>query len=191
MAAQLGSTPTLDTGDLRADLIAGITTLTTALSGTTLGSVLPALVADLACDPELAAEFHDRVFAPRRASTARAIDAARLRGDIRQTFDLDFVLDALAAPTYYRVLFRHLPVDARLAAQSVDAVLVTLAVDDRWKHPYSSACYHASHVGDHANSCRNDCVSRAVRRFRRGCAGGPDRRAAAGGPYRRAAAFVS
>jgi AcrR family transcriptional regulator len=125
---ELGTTPTPDTGDLRADLIVGITTLATALGGTTLGKILPALVSDLACDPDLSENFLQRVFVPRRKSTALALESARRRGAIRQSFDMEFVLDALAAPLYYRILFRHLPVDAALAIQTVDSVLAALTV---------------------------------------------------------------
>ena len=83
VASQMGVAPTPDTGDVRADLVAGITTLVRSLSGTALGRVLPALVADLANDAELAAEFRDRVFDPRRESTAITLRSAIARGDIR------------------------------------------------------------------------------------------------------------
>ncbi|MFV2172633.1 TetR-like C-terminal domain-containing protein [Actinomadura sp. LOL_016] len=98
MADGLGLQPTPDTGDLRADLVAGITTIVDSLAGSTLGRVLPALVADLAADAELAERFSD----------------------------MDFVLDALAAPLYYRVLFGHLPLTRALAEQCVDTVLAVL-----------------------------------------------------------------
>ncbi|BBY66831.1 TetR/AcrR family transcriptional regulator [Mycolicibacterium helvum] len=128
VVSELGAAPTPDTGDLRADLIVGITTLAAALGGTTLGAILPALVSDLARSPDLSEDFLRRVFAPRRESTAQTLESARQRGVIRESFDMEFVLDALAAPVYYRVLFRHLPVDAALVAQTVDAVLASLAV---------------------------------------------------------------
>ncbi|MBF6173584.1 TetR/AcrR family transcriptional regulator [Nocardia blacklockiae] len=123
VADRLGVTPTPDTGDLRRDLVAGMTTLVRALSGTTLGRALPALVADLASDAELAADFRRRVFDPRRETTAAALRSAIERGEIDPGVDLDFVLDALAAPLYYRVLFGHLPLTDRLAEQTVDTVL--------------------------------------------------------------------
>ncbi len=37
--------------------------------------------------------------------------------------DLDFVLDAVAEPIYYRALFGHLPLTDELVEQSVAAVL--------------------------------------------------------------------
>jgi AcrR family transcriptional regulator len=127
VAGQIGIHPTPDTGDLRADLIAGITTVVVGLRDTVVGSVLPALVADLAADQELAGAFRESFFEPRRNSTAAVLESARARGEIRADFDLDFVLDALAAPVYYRALFRHLPLDVHLAEQAVDAVLLALA----------------------------------------------------------------
>ncbi|WP_158886635.1 TetR/AcrR family transcriptional regulator [Amycolatopsis anabasis] len=127
VAAMLGLDPTPSTGDLRADLITGMTTVLTAFRETSLGRVLPALVADLAEDPELSAHFLRTVFDTRRETTAKALRAAIERGEVAAGIDLDFVLDALAAPIYYRALFRHLPLDDRLAEQTVDAVLAAIS----------------------------------------------------------------
>ncbi|MBB5913767.1 AcrR family transcriptional regulator [Nocardia transvalensis] len=129
VARDLGLTPTPDTGDLRDDLVSGMSTLVRALSGTALGRALPALVADLASDPELAADFRRRVFEPRRETTAAALRSAMARGEVDSGIDMDFVLDALAAPLYYRVLFGHLPLTDHLAEQSVDTVLAIIGND--------------------------------------------------------------
>ncbi|MER7795234.1 TetR/AcrR family transcriptional regulator [Streptomyces sp. NPDC097640] len=126
VGATLGQEPTPDTGDLRADLITGITTLVDAFTGTMVGQVLPALVADLAHHPRLREDFLASVFHPRRDSTARRLRTAADRGEIRPDFDLEFVLDALAAPVYYRTLFGHAPVSRDVAEQSVDLVLASL-----------------------------------------------------------------
>ncbi|QNP68670.1 TetR/AcrR family transcriptional regulator [Streptomyces roseirectus] len=123
----LGHEPTPDTGDLRADLVTGIGTLGAAFAAPGMSQVLPGLVADLAGQPELRREFLDSVFRPRRASTARRLRTAVERGDIRPDFDMEFVLDALAAPLYYRALFGHGPVTPELTGQSVDMVLTYLA----------------------------------------------------------------
>ncbi|MFM9607471.1 MULTISPECIES: TetR/AcrR family transcriptional regulator [Streptomyces] len=126
VASALGQEPTPDTGDLRADLLTGVGTLGDAFTSTSLSRVLPALVADLAGHPELRREFLDSVFQPRRASTARRLRTAAERGDIRADFDMEFVLDALAAPLYYRALFGHGPVTPDVTGQSVDLVLAFL-----------------------------------------------------------------
>ncbi|GAA2878005.1 TetR/AcrR family transcriptional regulator [Streptomyces mexicanus] len=126
VASVLGQEPTPDTGDLRADLLTGLGTLVDAFTSTGVSRILPALVADLAHHPMLRREFLDAVFQSRRASTARRLRAAAERGDIRPDFDMEFVLDALAAPVYYRALFGHGPVTPAVTEQSVDLVLASL-----------------------------------------------------------------
>ncbi|BAU87292.1 tetR family transcriptional regulator [Streptomyces laurentii] len=126
VASALGSEPTPDTGDLRADLLTGVGTLVAAFTSTGVSRVLPALVADLSQQPALHQDFLDSVFQPRRASTARRLRAAVERGEIQADFDLEFILDALAAPLYYRALFGHGPVTPAVAEQSVDLVLASL-----------------------------------------------------------------
>ncbi|MGW4767941.1 TetR/AcrR family transcriptional regulator [Nocardia sp. NPDC004278] len=127
VADLLGLQPTPDTGDLRADLTIAVRNLVAALRDTSLSHVLPALVADLANDPDLRAHFLATVFEPRRHTTAIALRSAIRRGEIDPNTDLDFVLDALVAPIYYRALFGHLPLTDHLADQSVDAVLRAIA----------------------------------------------------------------
>ncbi|PSJ25789.1 TetR family transcriptional regulator [Streptosporangium nondiastaticum] len=127
LVTTMGTAPTPDTGCTHCDLIAGIGTLSQAF-GTTLGRrVLPALVADLADQPELDALFLERFFHPRRASTAEALRRGIRRGDIRPDADIDLLLDMLASSTYYRVLFGHLPVTAALAEDVVEVVLKGVA----------------------------------------------------------------
>lgn len=123
LASAIGVEPTPDSGDLRTDLVAGISTIVIALDGTMVGRVLPALVADLADDEALRSSFLDAVFHTRRTTTARTLAAAVERGEVRPDVDLDFVLDALAAPIYFRALFRHLPLSGELVEQTVDMVL--------------------------------------------------------------------
>lgn len=129
LASVIGIQPTPDTGDLRQDLISGISTIIDALDGTVLGRVLPALVADLSDDTALRRTFLDAVFHPRRATTARTLSHAVERGEIQADIDLDFVLDALAAPIYYRAFFNHQPLTRALAEQTVDMVLNHLRLD--------------------------------------------------------------
>jgi AcrR family transcriptional regulator len=122
----LGLRPTPNTGDLRADLVRSMTALVDSLAGTPLGRVLPALVADLAADPQLADEFWQRIFQPRRETTATALRAAIDRGEVRADIDMDFVLDAVAAPLYLRALLGHLPLTPDVAEQAVDTVLAAI-----------------------------------------------------------------
>ncbi|GAB2913075.1 TetR/AcrR family transcriptional regulator [Streptomyces mayteni] len=132
LADVVGTEPTPDTGCTHCDLIAGISTLTRAFTSDLGRRVLPALVADLADDPDLEAAFLDRFFHPRRASTARALRRGIDRGDIRPDTDVDLLLDLLAATTYYRALFGHLPITPELAEQVVHVVLSGVATD-QWR----------------------------------------------------------
>jgi AcrR family transcriptional regulator len=132
LATTIGTEPTPDTGCTHCDLIAGIGTLTRAFTTEVSRRALPALVADLADDPDLESAFLDRFFHPRRATTAQALRRGIDRGDIRPDADIDLLLDMLAATTYYRALFDHLPITEDLAEQIVHVVLSGVATD-RWR----------------------------------------------------------
>jgi len=128
----MGSSPTPDTGCTHCDLVIGISSLGRAFS-TTIGSrVLPALVADLADDPDLKAEFLNELFHPRRATTAAALRRGIERGDIRADADIDLLLDMLGATAYYRALFGHLPLTPTLAEDVVQVVLAGVATP-QWR----------------------------------------------------------
>ncbi|MFJ9681920.1 TetR/AcrR family transcriptional regulator [Streptomyces sp. NPDC101194] len=128
----VGVAPTPDTGCTHCDLIAGIGTLSKAFTTTVGRRVLPALVADLANDPELEKEFLNAYFHPRRATTAMALRRGIDRGDIRSDADIDLLLDMLASTTYYRVLFGHLPITPELAEGVVSVVMAGVATE-RWR----------------------------------------------------------
>ena len=128
LAATIGVHPTPDSGDLRRDLIAGIDTVRQALAGTLFGRILPALLADLTQDPKLRDRFLAEIFVARRNTTATALRAAIDRGEVRADLDMEYVLDALAAPLYFRALFQHASIDKRLVELSVDSVLKAIAI---------------------------------------------------------------
>lgn len=65
---------------------------------------------------------------PTTAALRRGID----RGDIREDADIDLLLDMLAATTYYRVLFGHLPIIPTLAEDVVTIVLTGVATP-QWR----------------------------------------------------------
>jgi AcrR family transcriptional regulator len=123
IASTIGVTPTPDSGDLRADLIAGIATIAAGFADPALGHALLPVIADLRDDSGLQTQFFDRVFHPRRAMTRATIEHAIERGLVKPDIDMDFVLDALAAPIYFRALFQHAPLDDKLIDDTVDLVL--------------------------------------------------------------------
>jgi AcrR family transcriptional regulator len=129
LASALGVTPTPDTGDLRTDLLTGIGTVVDGLTAPGLGHVLVPFVADLRAHPELREQFLTEVFHARRATTEATLRAAIERGEVRTDIDMTFVLDALAAPAYFRQLFGHAPVDRLLVEQTVDLVLAAIRTE--------------------------------------------------------------
>jgi AcrR family transcriptional regulator len=123
IASTIGVTPTPDTGDLRADLIAGVATIAAGFADPALGHVLLPVIADLPADPGLQTQFFDRVFRPRRATTRATLERGIERGVVKPDIDMEFVLDALAAPIYFRALFQHGALDRHLIDETVDLVL--------------------------------------------------------------------
>ncbi|MBO3732628.1 TetR-like C-terminal domain-containing protein [Glycomyces niveus] len=135
LAAIVGTAPTPDTGCTRCDLVEGIRTLGAAYPVKIGRTVLPALVADLAGDPELDRVFLERYFHPRRATTAEALRRGIERGDLVPDADIDLLLDLFGATVYYRVLFGHLPVDQDIAERIVDTVLQGVSTP-AWRHTH-------------------------------------------------------
>lgn len=135
LTESMGNAPTPDTGCTHCDLILGIETLSRAFGGDFGRRTLPALVADLADDPELDRIFAETFFHPRRASTEAALRRGVERGDIRPDADLDLLLDLLGATTYHRVLFGHAPITPELAHDVVVTVLDG-ASTPRWRKHY-------------------------------------------------------
>ncbi len=122
VVSEMGASPAADTGALREDLEAAVRTLLRAFSGP-LGQALPGLVADMARDPELAATIRDEVLAARRKSMRDAFERARARGEIRESLEIELLLDMLTGPFYYRVLFGHAPITAHMTHDVVEYVL--------------------------------------------------------------------
>ncbi|WP_038463248.1 TetR-like C-terminal domain-containing protein [Arthrobacter sp. PAMC 25486] len=129
LIATLGSSPTPDTGCVHCDLTEGISSLARSFADSPLARALPGLMSDVANEPELHETFMNDYFEPRRASTRRVLESAILRGELRQTLDMELALDMLAAPLYHRVFFGHQPITTDVAEATVMAVLRGIATD--------------------------------------------------------------
>jgi AcrR family transcriptional regulator len=124
--SELGENPAPDTGNLRQDLQAVVVTLLRGFSGP-LGHALPGLVGEMAQDEELAETIRHEVLAPRRNSMRAAFDRAIKRGEVAKNLNVEFVLDMLTGPFYYRALLRHAPITRQITSQVVDYVLRVVA----------------------------------------------------------------
>jgi len=128
VVSEMGDDPAADTGSVRGDLEAAVSTLLNAFAGP-LGRALAGLVADMAQDEALALTIRKQVLTARRRSMREALIRGRNRGEVRDGLDVELVLDMLTAPFYYRALFGHAPITLRTTRQVVAYVLRIIKVE--------------------------------------------------------------
>ncbi|GAA0329598.1 TetR/AcrR family transcriptional regulator [Actinoallomurus spadix] len=116
--------PIPDEGDLGADLDVFLRH-TFGMQGSE-GPVLMGLLAQSLLDREFADVFRDRFLAGRRAALSEVLDHAVARGEIPAGTDLVLLQDMVYGVLWYRLLFRHAPLNddtardlASLIARSV------------------------------------------------------------------------
>ncbi|MFF1261256.1 TetR/AcrR family transcriptional regulator [Streptomyces sp. NPDC058321] len=97
-----------DTGDIRADLTAVLTAFVRMVGRTPSGPVFAQLIAAAQSDEELAAQFQDHYFGPRRRQAFALLEAAQERGQIRRDADLGTVVDLIWGACYIRMLLPYL-----------------------------------------------------------------------------------
>ncbi|MFD8091178.1 TetR/AcrR family transcriptional regulator [Streptomyces malaysiensis] len=123
MARDRAGVVEMDTGCTHCDIVGHLEALRVAMDDPVLGHVLPALVADLADDPELRETFLTAVWAPRREACEASLRKGVARGDLRPGLDVDLVLDLFAAPVVFRALFGHSGLGPDFPADVAHAVL--------------------------------------------------------------------
>jgi AcrR family transcriptional regulator len=119
----------IDTGCTHCDIVGHLEALRDAMEDPSVGRVLPALVAELANDPELRENFLTAVWGPRREACIASLRKATARGDISPGLDIDLVVDLFAAPVVFRALFGHRELGPRFAEDLTQAVLVGVGTD--------------------------------------------------------------
>lgn len=117
----VGDVPSTD--DTRSDLIAMMSTTVENYARTIGGLVIPALVADLAHDPEARQTFLKGFFGPRRAVAEAVLRRAISVADLPPDTDIELVMDILGGTIFYQELFKNSPLDGKTAAQLVDTIL--------------------------------------------------------------------
>lgn len=95
-----------DTGTLRGDLRASLESVTGWLTHPRFARVLPDLVAEMVCNPELGEVVGLLVGEPKRERTAEIFRRAIARGELPQDTDIELALDLIAAPVYWRFVVR-------------------------------------------------------------------------------------
>jgi AcrR family transcriptional regulator len=123
MVSRLPSSPVPNTGNTRDDLLAFTDQLVATFTRTPAGGVLPGLVAALAADPVLAANYRELLVEPLRRRMRVAVLRGIDRGDLRHDTDVEFALDALTGPLYVRLLITGAAIQPSYSQAAVDLVL--------------------------------------------------------------------
>jgi AcrR family transcriptional regulator len=104
LASFAGQQALADTGSFAGDLRSALGSWAAAISGTSAGSTLVGLIAEVQQDRNLAAAWQDQVIAPLRAQYSIMLDRAIRRGEIPADTDAGVVLDLVFGACYYRLL---------------------------------------------------------------------------------------
>lgn len=114
-----------DTGSLRSDMLASLASLTTALQGD-LGVVLRELISEAAHDPQLGAEFQDRMGLRKETAVVAMIQRAMARGEIPvQPID-PYVLQVPAAMVVHQLVLTGRAPSTPEVEHIVDAIVLPL-----------------------------------------------------------------
>jgi AcrR family transcriptional regulator len=120
MAVEAGAT-------LEETLVAQVGALAVLLRDPATASLMRETVAVAQTDPDIRSALDTRWLRPRRAAVEEVLRAAAERGEIRAEVDFAAAMDQLFGPLYYRLLFRHEPLDDRLAETLVRQLLAGLS----------------------------------------------------------------
>lgn len=123
LARRLDVTPVPDTGDTRAELIAGLMATARNYGGPVDGVEVAALATDLRTDPALLAAFREQFLAPRRAAISAVLARGVERGDLPESIDDALVQDIFAGTIFYRYLMSGSSIPRSVVVDLVDLVL--------------------------------------------------------------------
>jgi AcrR family transcriptional regulator len=112
-----------DTGSTHDDLLALMRDAVSVYADPTAAGVMPSLVAAMRRQPELAQAVRGGFLARRRDALREVLERGVSRGDLRADLDLEFALDVLGGPLFYRLLITGGPIDEQLAANVADLIL--------------------------------------------------------------------
>lgn len=115
-----------DTGDLEADLRTVMRATVAEFSDPAFEAPIRALNLEIAGDPELAAQYRDKLAGPVDEAKKERLRSAQRAGQLAEDADLDLALELLYAPLYQRWLLRTGPLTPDYADALVDHLLRAL-----------------------------------------------------------------
>lgn len=112
-----------DTGDLEADLKPVMRATAAEFADPDFERPMRALNTEIINDPDLAAQYRDKLARPVGEARKARLRSAQQAGQLAPDADLDLVLETLYAPLFQRWLHRSGPLTAEYADSLVDITL--------------------------------------------------------------------
>jgi len=111
-----------ESDNTREELLAAVLNPMRAVTETSFGPVIRAMLSEIASDPTIGDPFRATVVQARRDEIARVIARGIARGDLRPDADPDLATELLVGPVYFRLMFGG-ELTEDFANQVVDTVL--------------------------------------------------------------------
>ncbi|MEV4369375.1 TetR/AcrR family transcriptional regulator [Nonomuraea sp. NPDC049637] len=115
-----------DTGDIEADLKTVMRATVAEFADPAFEAPIRALNLEIVADPELAAQYREKLAGPVDEAKKARLRSARQAGQLAPDADLDLALELLYAPLYQRWLLRTGPLTPQYADALVDLALKAL-----------------------------------------------------------------
>jgi AcrR family transcriptional regulator len=113
-----------DSGSTREDLLVLMREAVELYGGGTLAAkLMPSVVDEMSRNGDLATIARDRFLTRRRGALRVVFERGIERGDLRHDLDVEFALDVLAGPLFYRLLITGGPIDEDLAQAVVELIV--------------------------------------------------------------------
>ena len=113
--------PVPDTGSAREDLCLFLERTFRALKKT--GPIVCALMAEAQISPTFGPTFREQFIEIRRKSLRSILQNGKERGELAEQVDVEFLIDCLYGPMWYRLLSQHAPLDKAFAAQLARSIV--------------------------------------------------------------------
>jgi AcrR family transcriptional regulator len=112
-----------DSGSLEGDLRHVLRGLLRLFRTTAAGAAVAGMIIEAQVNPHSAASFREEFIARGRVLSRRALQRARMRGELPADFDMDLAIDVMSGAIWYRLLLGHAPLDESYADGIVRLVL--------------------------------------------------------------------
>lgn len=114
-----------DTGSLKEDLLLQAGSLAAFLTSPK-GKVITELIAEGQSDENVAEEYRNRYFNPRRLISRHILERGIKRGELKKDLDIELSIDLIFAPIFYRLLITGGAVDPAFVEQLISYALAGL-----------------------------------------------------------------